>query len=218
MKSAVESRKGTPARSPMVHVQPVALLVFRNNEGNLQERHGSRESVDDCSRHDALAAADQLALSQGPRKAWRSVVFRQCSIVIDSGTHKSISKLRQGWLSLHRGRMKNPSMVLRSMAWAGVVALAVASWTPGQEMVRTGFNTRFEHTLAYLIAGIAVIVAYSRMPIWSIAAILCAYAGILEFGQMYIPGRHAALLDWLASSAGVLCACLTVLVFQRRAT
>ena len=112
--------------------------------------------------------------------------------------------------------MKNPSIALRFIAWACVVGLAVASWTPGQEMVRTGFNTRLEHMAAYLIAGIAIIVAYPRRPTWSIAAILCAYAGILELGQLYIPGRHAALLDWLASSGGVLCACLTVFVFDRR--
>ena len=112
--------------------------------------------------------------------------------------------------------MKNPSIALRFIAWACVVGLAVASWTPGQEMVRTGFNTRLEHMAAYLIAGIAVIVAYPRRPTWSIAAILCAYAAILELGQLYIPGRHAALLDWLASSGGVLCACLTVFVFDRR--
>jgi VanZ family protein len=112
--------------------------------------------------------------------------------------------------------MKNPSIALRFIAWACVIGLAVASWTPGQEMVRTGFNTRLEHMVAYLIAGIAVIIAHPRIPTWSIAAILCAYAGILELGQIYIPGRHAALLDWLASSSGVLCACLAVFVFQRR--
>jgi VanZ family protein len=47
------------------------------------------------------------------------------------------------------------------------------------------------------------------------AALLGAYAGILELGQMYVPGRHAALLDWLASSGGVLCACITVFICRR---
>jgi VanZ family protein len=112
--------------------------------------------------------------------------------------------------------MKIPCVALRFVAWACVIGLAVASWTPGQEVVRTGFNTRLEHMAAYLIAGIAVIIAYPRRPTWSIAAILSAYAGILELGQIYVPGRHAALLDWLASSSGVLCACVTVFVFQRR--
>jgi VanZ family protein len=105
--------------------------------------------------------------------------------------------------------------MLKVIAWIWFIGLAVASWTPGQEMVRTGFNTRLEHAVAYLIAGIATIIAYPRKPIWSIAAILCAYAGILELGQMYIPGRHAALLDWIASSSGVLCASMTGF-FHRR--
>ena len=105
--------------------------------------------------------------------------------------------------------------MLKAIAWICIIGLAVASWTPGQEMVRTGFNTRLEHTVAYLIAGIATIIAYPRKPIWSIAAILCAYAGILELGQLYIPGRHAAFLDWIASSSGVLCASMTKL-FHRR--
>src|SRR6516225_3841840 len=105
--------------------------------------------------------------------------------------------------------------MLKVVAWICIIGLAVASWTPGEEMIRTGFNTRLEHTVAYLIAGIAVIIAYPRRPIWSMAAILCAYAGILELGQIYIPGRHAAFLDWIASSSGVLCASKTVF-FQRR--
>jgi hypothetical protein len=117
-------------------------------------------------------------------------------------------------LARYRGRMKNT--VLRYIAWACVIGLAIASWTPGEEMIRTGFNIRLEHTAAYLIVGIAVIVAYPRKPIWSLVAILCAYAGLLELGQMHIPGRHAALLDWIASSSGVLCASLTVIVFHRR--
>src|SRR6516162_2607197 len=99
--------------------------------------------------------------------------------------------------------------MLKGIAWICVIGLLVASWTPGQEMIRTGFNTRLEHTVAYLIAGIAAIIAYPRKPIWSITAILCAYAGILELGQIYVPGRHAAFLDWIASSSGALCASMT---------
>ena len=45
------------------------------------------------------------------------------------------------------------------IAWICIIGLAVASWTPGQEMIRTGFSTRLEHTVAYLIAGIAAIIA-----------------------------------------------------------
>jgi VanZ family protein len=71
-------------------------------------------------------------------------------------------------------------------------------------MVRTGFDNRLEHMASYLIAGIAVLLAYPLKSSWSMAALLSAYAGVLELGQMYVPGRHAALLDWLASSSGVI--------------
>ena len=106
--------------------------------------------------------------------------------------------------------MKIPYVAMRIIAWVGVIGLAVASWTPGQEMIRTGFNTRLERTTAYLMAGIAVLAAYPQKPLWLIAVLLGGYAGALELGQMYVPGRHAALLDWLASSGGVVCACVMV--------
>lgn len=84
-------------------------------------------------------------------------------------------------------------------------------------MIRTGFNTRLEHTIAYLIAGIAVFVAYPRQSIWSITALLCAYAGVLELGQLFIPGRHAAIVDWVASSTRVLFAAMAAFVFRGHA-
>jgi VanZ family protein len=108
--------------------------------------------------------------------------------------------------------MRN-TIIRQLFAWACVTGLAIASWTPGQEMVRTGLNTRLEHVAAYLIAGVAVITAYPRRSPWLIGALLCTYAGILELGQLYIPGRHAALLDWFASSSGVICVCLVCALF-----
>jgi VanZ family protein len=112
--------------------------------------------------------------------------------------------------------MKIPYVAMRIIAWVGVIGLAVASWTPGQEMIRTGFNTRLERTTAYLMAGIAVLAAYPQKPLWLIAVLLGGYAGVLELGQMYVPGRHAVLLDWLASSGGVVCACVMVFFCRSR--
>ncbi len=89
-------------------------------------------------------------------------------------------------------------------AWFCIVALLVASWTPGQEMVRTGFDARLEHVGAYLIATIAVSFAYPRLSLVRLAVVMITYAAILELGQLIVPGRHAAVLDWLASSSGVI--------------
>jgi VanZ family protein len=113
--------------------------------------------------------------------------------------------------------MKIPHFAIRFTAWAYVVGLAVASWTPDDQMIRSGFlDPRLEHVIAYMVAGIFVLVAYPRKSPWSIAMLLSTYAGVLEFGQMYIPGRNAHLLDWLSSSGGVVCACVTVGLCRNR--
>jgi VanZ family protein len=112
--------------------------------------------------------------------------------------------------------MKIPYSATRLTTWACFLGLAVASWTPGDEMIRTGLDPRLEHMLGYTITGVVGVIAYPRKALWSIAVLLSAYAGVLELGQRYIPGRHAQLLDWLASSGGVACACVTGAVFFRR--
>ena len=99
---------------------------------------------------------------------------------------------------------------LRAIAWFSIAALALASWLPGDEMIRTGANGRLEHAAAYLISGLAVLTAYHQRPKWLMATLMTCYAGVLELGQLFVPGRHAAILDWLASSSGVLCAVVLV--------
>jgi VanZ family protein len=82
-------------------------------------------------------------------------------------------------------------------------------------MIRTGADGRLEHAAAYLISGLAVFTAYPRRLKWLIAILMTCYAGILELGQLFLPGRHAAILDWLASSGGVLCALLLYDTYHR---
>ena len=96
---------------------------------------------------------------------------------------------------------------LRPFAWFCIMALMAASWTPGQEMIRTGFDTRLEHVFAYLVATIAVSLAYPRLHPKRLAASMMAYAAVLELGQLFVAGRHAGVLDWIASSTGAVCGC-----------
>lgn len=96
------------------------------------------------------------------------------------------------------------SVALKFLAWFSILALGVASWTPGQDMVRTGLNTRFEHATAYLVATFVVALAYPKLKIERLAAMLIAYAAVLELGQLLVPGRHSDWHDWIASSSGVV--------------
>lgn len=91
---------------------------------------------------------------------------------------------------------------LRFAAWVAAGGLALASWTPAQDMIRTGANGLLEHTAAYLITGVAFMMAYDHRPPWHFALALSIYAALLEMGQMIAPGRHAGILDWAAGMIG----------------
>ena len=113
-----------------------------------------------------------------------------------------------------------PAQWTRNWTILCLLALAVLSWTPGSIMVRTGIiSTHQEHFLAYLLSALTISVAKGRsMPAaWPGFALVC-YAGVLEIGQLYVPGRHPAFADFLASSLGAVSGVLLALVLVRAAT
>jgi VanZ family protein len=90
-------------------------------------------------------------------------------------------------------------------AFLACICLLVAlSWTPGEEMVRTGLGGHVEHVTAYFLTAIVMGIAY-REARWLPARflLLVVLAAILEAGQSFVPGRSAAFPDFLASSTGV---------------
>ena len=107
--------------------------------------------------------------------------------------------------------------VARRAAWICVLVLAVLSWTPGDEMIRTGTPGDLEHVAAYLITGGIVAVSYgSQVGYWLSALLLCAWAGVLEMGQFWVPGRHAQLIDFAASSLGTILGISSVAAYRWR--
>jgi hypothetical protein len=94
---------------------------------------------------------------------------------------------------------------VRLSAWACLIMLALLSWLPGDEMIRSGLNGRLEHTLAYTCAGSIVALAYAgRFGLLGVTCTLTIYAGVLEIGQGFVVARHPSLLDFLASTSGIL--------------
>jgi hypothetical protein len=100
-------------------------------------------------------------------------------------------------------------------AWSSIVGLAVASWTPGEYMIRTGVGGNFEHTAAYLISTLLLVSAFPRSSPLTIGGALAVYAGILEIGQIYVPGRHSQLEDFAASCLGVAMIIVPTLFIRR---
>lgn len=96
-------------------------------------------------------------------------------------------------------------LVIRLAFFTCVGLLVVLSWLPGDAMVRTGVGGRVEHAVAYLGTAVVMGVAYRerpRLPVQSL--LLVALAGILEVGQLHVPGRTVAFLDFAASSIGAV--------------
>jgi VanZ family protein len=115
----------------------------------------------------------------------------------------SCSKLKRA-----RDLMRTPTPPQWSRIWTVLctLALAVLSLTPGPYMVRTGvLSGHQEHFLAYLLSALTISAAQGRgaPAAWPGFTLVC-YAGILELGQVYAPGRHPAIADFSASSLGAL--------------
>src|SRR5262249_29852806 len=111
-------------------------------------------------------------------------------------------KMNLGWLDrlVYKLRDHKGKIIL-----ANAAALLAASWLPASIVVRTHLSGLAEHALAYFITGICLtlLLQGQRSPPF-IAACISAYAAVLEVGQVLVPGRHAALTDFVASTVGGL--------------
>ncbi len=101
-----------------------------------------------------------------------------------------------------------------SVVAANAVALMLASWTPGDDMIRTGIlSGHAEHLIAYALSGAVMYVMLApRFAAASIVAAIVAYAGLLELGQVFVPGRHAAVADFLFSTTGAVVGIVSCIV------
>ena len=144
------------------------------------------------------SVANVQELLTGPHLRWSTATGRGPSY--DLGT---TGKMNLGWLDrlVYNLRRHRGKIIL-----ANAAALLAASWLPASIMVRTQTLPGYaEHALAYFVTGICLtlLLQGQRSPTF-IATCISAYAAVLEFGQRFVPGRHAALPDFVASTVGGL--------------
>jgi VanZ family protein len=94
-------------------------------------------------------------------------------------------------------------ILLRLFAWllAGAVTFATvgpAAWRPHAAITHDG-----EHALAFVLLGLAFGVAYPRQR-WLAAGLSVVLIGILELLQLFVPGRHARLEDFVVDALTAL--------------
>jgi VanZ family protein len=100
----------------------------------------------------------------------------------------------------------NVKLVTFLGAALGYFAVALLSWMPAAYRPNIVIvSDKLEHALAYLLLGALSVIATRQIvnPRW-IGLAIVAYAGVLESGQLLIPGRVASVADFVASAAGAI--------------
>ena len=100
------------------------------------------------------------------------------------------------------------TIILKCLAWLLAAAVTFATLGPPRFRPHSDLGQNGEHALAFVLVGLAFGLAYTRNRLLT-AAIAVAGIGILEILQLWMPGRHARLADFVVDAAAA-CAGLAV--------
>lgn len=101
---------------------------------------------------------------------------------------------------------------------AGLACLPVLvwlSWIPKEWETRTGAAGQLEHLVAYAGTAGLLGLGFHRAPVWSLALALGGLAGLLEIGQLWVPGRTAQAIDFAASAGGAFAGLCVARILDR---
>lgn len=99
--------------------------------------------------------------------------------------------------------MRPPERLLARTAFVLVLlGIILLSLEPGTFPPRPRWNDKYQHALAYAVAGVTGFLAFParrRRVGWSLVAL----GGVLELGQAFVPNRSSEFADLLANALGV---------------
>jgi VanZ family protein len=107
-------------------------------------------------------------------------------------------------------------MLTRMGAGLAVLTIIVLSVVPGKMRPHVLGNDYYEHFAAYFITGSLLAIGYLRpMQLLSSGVVLALCAGLLEFVQLWIPGRTASAGGFATSTMGAWIGLLVIVVVRR---
>jgi VanZ family protein len=110
------------------------------------------------------------------------------------------------------------TLILRIIAWLLTAAVTFATLGPPRYRPHSDLGQDGEHALAFVLVGLAFGLAYPRRRLLT-AGITVVLIGVLEALQLWMPGRHARLEDFivdaLAACAGITVATMLDWTMQR---
>jgi VanZ family protein len=94
----------------------------------------------------------------------------------------------------------------RIAGWSLLAVVAFFSLSPASVRPVTAVGHSMEHFLVHILLGVAFGIGYAKR-IWLQSLGLVALIGAIELAQIFVPGRHARLSDFLidggAASLGI---------------
>ena len=98
--------------------------------------------------------------------------------------------------------------ILRICAWLLAAAVTFATLGPASYRPHSHLGQDGEHALAFVLIGLAFGLAYAGNRLRT-AVIAVAIIGVIELLQLWVPGRHARLEDFVVDA---LTACVGLAV------
>jgi VanZ family protein len=98
------------------------------------------------------------------------------------------------------------TLILRIIAWLLTAAVTFATLGPPNLRPHSSLGQDGEHALAFVLVGLAFGLAYTRRRLFT-AGIAVVLIGVLELLQLWMPGRHARLEDFIVDA---LAACVGI--------
>ena len=103
------------------------------------------------------------------------------------------------------------TLIFRIIAWLLTAAVTFATLGPPSYRPRSALGQDAEHALAFVLVGLSFGLAYPRRRLLT-ACVAVILIGVLELLQLWMPGRHARLedfvIDALAACAGIAVAAM----------
>ena len=90
--------------------------------------------------------------------------------------------------------------LFRLFAWLLAAAVTFATLGPASYRPHSSLGQDGEHAFAFVLIGLAFGLAYPRQRLLA-SAIAMAAIGALEIMQLWAPGRHARLEDFVVDAA-----------------
>ena len=105
-------------------------------------------------------------------------------------------------------------IIARIAGWSLATSIVVLSVVPVGLRPETGVPHNLEHFAIYWATGLAFGLGYERRKSL-LLALLVMFSGAVELMQLFVPGRHARLGDFIVDALAVSVGLLTTLQTER---